>query len=135
MNKPTVLLADDHPNFLEKVRNLLEQTLKVVGQVRDGQALIEAAKKLNPDIIITDISMPILDAIEAVKRLKESGCKSKVVFLTVHADPDFARACFLNGGSGYVVKTRIATDLVTAIQAAIAGNIFASPNLHYHGAA
>lgn len=135
LNKPTVLLADDHPRLLEKVRNLLGRTLKVVGQVGDGQALVEAAEKLNPDVIVIDISMPILDGIEAVKRLKESGCKSKVVFLTIHADPDFVRACFIEGASGYVVKTRMATDLVPAIQAALAGHIFASPNLHFQNSA
>lgn len=131
MSKPTVLLADDLPNFLEKVEDLLDGTYEIVGRVGDGQALVEAAMKLKPDVIVTDISMPVLDGIEAVRRLKESGNKSKVVFLTVHADPDFARASFLNGGSGYVVKTRMAADLKPAIKAALAGQIFASPNLHF----
>ena len=131
MSKPTVLLADDFPVFLEKVENLLGESFKVIGRVGDGQALVEAAMRLKPAVIVTDISMPVLDGIEAVRRLKESGSKSKVVFLTVHIDPDFTRACFLNGAFGYVVKNRLATDLKPAIRAALAGHIFASSNVHF----
>ena len=128
MSKPTALLADDHPNFLEKVEKLLDGAFEIVERVLDGQALVEAAEKLKPDVIVTDISMPLLDGIEAMKRLKKSGCKSKFVFLTVHTDPEFARACFLCGALGYVVKTRMNTDLKPATEAALAGHIFASPN-------
>ena len=135
MSKPTLLLADDHPNFLQKVENLLGGTYEVVGRVGDGQALVEAAKKLEPDVIVTDISMPILNGIEAVTKLKERGCEAKVVFMTVHADPDFPPACFLSGALGYVVKARMTTDLVAAVQAALAGHIFASPNLRFQNGA
>jgi DNA-binding NarL/FixJ family response regulator len=82
---------------------------------------------LQPDVIITDISMPILNGIEAAKQLKESGSPAKVVFLTVHSDPDFVRACLNAGASGYLVKLRMATDLLPAIREALAGRIFLSP--------
>ena len=131
MSKPTVLLADDHPKYFDKVENLLGGTYEIVGRVSDGQALVEAAIKLKPDVIVTDIWMPVLDGIEAVRRLKESGNNSKVFFLTVHADPDFARACLLYGASGYVVKARMATDLKPTIKAALAGQTFASSSLHF----
>jgi DNA-binding NarL/FixJ family response regulator len=131
LSKPTVLLADDHPNLLEKAENLLKENFEVVGRVGDGQALIEAAMKLEPDVIVTDISMPILNGIEAVTRLKESGCKSKVVFLTVHADLDYARTCFSLGALGYVVKSRMGTELLPAIREALTGRNFVSPSLHY----
>lgn len=135
MSKPTLLLADDFPSFLKKVENLLSESCEIVGRVGDGQALVEAAKKLEPDVIVTDISMPILNGVEAVTRLKKCRCKAKVVFLTAHADPDFPSACFLSGALGYVVKAQMTTDLVPAVQAALAGHIFASPNLRFQNGA
>jgi DNA-binding NarL/FixJ family response regulator len=89
--------------------------------------LLETALRLQPDVIITDISMPILSGIEAAKRLKESGSRAKLVFLTVHSDPDIVRACLNAGASGYVVKPRMDTDLVPAVREALASRIFLSP--------
>jgi len=128
-SKLRVLLADDHPNLLQLVRNSLEPILEVVGEVPDGKSLLEAEAKLHPDLIVTDISMPILNGIEAVEKLKESGCRAKVVFLTVHSDHEFVRACFEAGATGYVLKPRIATDLLIATQAALVGHSFISPSL------
>lgn len=119
--KPRILLADDHPRFPEMEASLLEPEFEVVGKVGNGQALIEEAIRLNPDIIITDISMPILDGIEAVDRLKELGCTSRIVFLSVHSDTDFMSRCFSTGAFGYVVKSRIASELVPTIRRALAG--------------
>lgn len=129
MSKLRILLADDHQLLLEKVASLLEQTFNVVGRVGDGQSLFEAAMRLKPDVIITDISMPILSGIEAVSKLKESGCTSKVVFLTVHTDPDFVLGCLVTGALGYVVKRRMATDLLPAIEAVLAGRRFVTSDL------
>ena len=120
--KARVLLADDHPRFPEMEARLLEPEFEVVGKVGNGQALIEEAMRLKPDIIITDISMPILDGIEAVERLKKSGCASRIVFLSVHSDTDFVTKCLSTGALGYVLKSRIATELVPAIRHALAGN-------------
>lgn len=129
LSKPTILLADDHPGFPDIVERLLRPKFEVVGKVVDGQALFETAIKLKPDVIVTDISMPVLDGIATADRLKESGCASRIVFLTVHTDPDFVRACLATGAFGYVVKSRIDTELVTAICDALAGQLFISQHL------
>lgn len=126
MPKMRILLADDHRRLLELIRGLLEPTYDVVGCVEDGESLVEAAGNLHPDVIVTDISMPKLDGIEAADRLRESG-SSKIVFLTVHADPDFAQAALKTGALAYVSKLRINTDLLIAIREALAGHIFVSP--------
>jgi DNA-binding NarL/FixJ family response regulator len=129
MRKLRVLLADDHPNMLRIVETILEPMFEVVGMVADGKSLLEAAGKLNPDLIVTDISMPILNGIEAVKNLKESGSRAKVVFLTVHSDNEFVKVCFEAGASGYVLKPQMATDLLIAIREVLAEHRFTSPNL------
>ena len=122
-----VLLADDHRDLLELIRVLLEPSFDVVGAVGDGESLIEAAGKLQPDVIVTDISMPKVNGIEAVNRLRESGSSSKVIFLTVHAGPDFAQAALKTGAVAYVSKLRISTDFLVAIREALEGRIFVSP--------
>jgi len=83
--------------------------------------------KLGPDVIITDISMPVLNGIEAAIQLRASGSKAKVIFLTVHSDPEFVRACLAAGASGYVLKTRLATDLLPAVKEVLAGRTFVPP--------
>lgn len=127
LSKVRILLADDHPHFPQLVESLLEPTFHVVGMVVDGQALFEAALRLKPDIIVTDISMPILNGIDAVDELRKSGCTSKVIFLTVHSDPDFVRTCLATGALGYILKPRVAIDLIPAIHLALAGRLFISP--------
>jgi DNA-binding NarL/FixJ family response regulator len=92
-----ILLADDHRRILELTRDLLEPTFDVVGRVEDGESLVEAAGKLQPNIIVTDISMPKLNGIEATSRLRESGSSSKIAFQTVHADSDFVQAALNTG--------------------------------------
>ena len=132
MSKVRILLADDHPHFPEMEERLLQQEFEVIGKVRNGQALFEEAMRLKPDVIVADISMPILSGIEAADRLKESGCNSRIVFLTVHSDPDFVRRCLSTGAFGYVAKSRLAYELIPAIRDAQAGNIFVSRHLTHH---
>ncbi len=132
MSKVRILLADDHPHFPEMEERLLEPEFEVVGKVCNGQALVEEAMRLRPEVIVTDISMPILNGIEAADRLKESGCNSRIVFLTVHSDTEFVRRCLSAGAFGYVPKSRIASELVPAIREALAGNIFVSRYLPHH---
>lgn len=127
MGKTRILLADDHRPFRMIAQSLLAPTCKVVGSAPDGQSLFDAARNLNPDVIVTDISMPVLDGIEASKQLSKSGCAAKIIFLSAHVDADFVRACFAVGALGYVVKSRIMSDLLPAVQAAVAGRIFVSP--------
>ena len=131
MSKVRILLADDHPDLLEMVEHHLESEFDVVGKVVDGQALFEEALRLRPDVIVTDISMPILNGIVAADRLKESGCKSRIVFLTIHRDAELAHACLATGALGYVVKTQIVSDLLLAIREALVGHVFISEDLRY----
>lgn len=126
MRKLRVLLADDHRGVLEVVRSLLKTELEVVGCVDNGESLFEAAMELHPDVIVTDISMPRLSGLEAVDRLRDSGCSSKVVFLTAHSDPDFVSAGLKTGALACVAKSSMATDLLFAIQEAFAGRVFVS---------
>jgi DNA-binding NarL/FixJ family response regulator len=109
------------------VESLLIPTCEVVGSVSDGQSLFDAAKHLSPDVIVTDVSMPVLSGIEASKLINESGCPAKIIFLTVHSDSDFVRACLATGAVGYVLKPRIMSDLLCAVHEALAGRIFVSP--------
>ncbi len=127
MSTVRTLLADEHPEFSQFVETFLDADFEVVGRVSDGRSLFEAALKLRPHLILTDISLPTLDGIEAAKNLKKSGCTSRIVFLTVDDDPDFARACLAAGAFGFVSKQRIPTDLLPAIREALAGHIFVSP--------
>lgn len=128
MSKPTILLADDHPGIFETVARMLEPTFEIIGRSDDGQALLEAVEKLNPDVVVTDISMPVLNGIEAANKLKERGFTCRIVFLTVHDDPDLIEACLATGALGYVSKPRMALDLVPAIEEALKGHTFVSAN-------
>jgi DNA-binding NarL/FixJ family response regulator len=127
--KARILLADDHPRFPEVAEHFLEPEFEIVGKVADGQSLFDEAMRLNPDVVVTDISMPVLNGIEAVDKLKESGCKSQIVFLTVHTGSDFVHRCLSTGAVGYVLKSRIATELVPAVREALIGRIFVSKNV------
>jgi DNA-binding NarL/FixJ family response regulator len=113
----------------ERVVRLLDPEFEVVGVVDNGKALLEAAARMQPDVVVADISMPILSGIESAQRLREAGSTAKIVFLTVHEDPDFLRAALAAGGAGYVVKSRLASDLRAAIKEALAGRLFVSPTL------
>ena len=121
-----VVLADDLPEMLEKVTQLLKDDFDVVGSAQNGQEAIEAAKTFNPDLLVLDISMPILNGIQVASRLRGSGCKAKVIFLTVHEDRDYVEAAFSAGALGYVLKSRVATDLIPAVQEALQGHKFTS---------
>ena len=129
MNKVSILLADDHPSFPKLVESLLKPAFDVLAIVSNGESILEAYTRLKPDIIVTDISMPVLSGFEAAVRLRKSGCTAKVIFLTVHADPDFIRAALSTGALGYVVKPRVATDLLAAIKEVLEGRVFISPYL------
>ena len=124
--KPKVLVAEDHLAMRAKVVNLLQGDVDVVAFVGDGQSAVEAANKLMPDILILDVSMPILNGTDVARRLKVQGCKAKIVFLSVSTNVDQVNACFAAGGDAYVSKMRMATDLCYAITEALAGRTFVS---------
>jgi DNA-binding NarL/FixJ family response regulator len=121
------LLADDYREFLEVERRLLEPEFEVVKIVYDGRAAVDEAARLEPDLLVLDVSMSVMDGITAVRSLQKYGLRSKAVILTVHSDPDFARAALAAGALGYVVKYRLVSDLIPALRAALAGRSFVSP--------
>ena len=123
-----ILLAEDHKDMRERVVRLLEPEFEVVGTVEDGLALLEAAARMKPDVCVLDISMPRVSGIEAATQLREREPGVKVVFLTVHEDPDFVRAALATDALGYVVKSRMASDLGPAIREALAERLFVSPS-------
>jgi len=123
-----ILLADDHKEIRDKVKRYLETEFSVIDAVENGRQLLEAAARLDPDLCLLDISMPVLDGIETATQLKETGSKAKIIFLTVHEDSDFLQAALKTGASGYVIKRRMASDLRRAVKEALAGGIFISPS-------
>jgi DNA-binding NarL/FixJ family response regulator len=129
VNRVRVLLADDNALVLERVTSLLATTFDVVGIVHDGQELVTEALRLRPDVIVADISMPVLTGIEAAQQIRKTDSITKLVFLTVHKEQEFVEACLQQGAQGYVIKAHMKTDLVPAILAAISGGSFISPTL------
>jgi DNA-binding NarL/FixJ family response regulator len=110
----------------DRVVRLLGHEFDILDPVEDGSALLEAASKLQPDVCLLDISMPVVNGIEAAAKLKERGTTAKIIFLTIHEDMDFVQAALKTGASGYVVKRRMASDLRTAVKEALAGRTFIS---------
>jgi DNA-binding NarL/FixJ family response regulator len=127
MKKIRVLLADDHKIILEGLRSLLEGEFELAGAVEDGRALVSAAGKLCPDVVVADISMPLLNGIEAVRQLKKADPHIKVVFLTMHPDVTYASRAFEAGASGYVLKHSAPSELITAIREAVNGRTYVTP--------
>ena len=125
--RPRVLLADDHTLVLEGLCRLLEDKCDLVGTVEDGRALVEAAERLRPDVILLDISMPLLNGLEAARIVRTRVPEAKIIFLTMHADPTYAREAFRAGGSGYLLKRSAASELVKAIFVVLRGRTYVTP--------
>jgi DNA-binding NarL/FixJ family response regulator len=125
--RPRVLLADDYPALLEATTALLKPQFDVVGVVTDGATLVSEALRLCPDVIVTDITMPVLSGIDAAHRLRESAFSAKIAFLTVHSEEPFVKACMAEGASGYVLKSHMRAHLIPAIQAALLGQMYICP--------
>ena len=124
-----VLLADDHKPMLAAVKRLLQVRYNVVGTACDGETLLDLVGKLAADVAVLDIAMPRLNGVEAARRLKEYGTRTKLVFLTAYGTPEFIRSAFDSGVLGYVLKRRLMTDLLPAIEAALRGERFVSSPL------
>jgi DNA-binding NarL/FixJ family response regulator len=127
--RPRVLLADDHLLVAEALTSLLDPEFELVGVVENGRQLIEAAGRLHPDVIIADITMPHLNGIDALIRLREEGDQVPVVFLTMHRDVTFARRALDAGASGFVLKHSASVELVAALRAALQGKIYLTPQI------
>jgi DNA-binding NarL/FixJ family response regulator len=127
MPAPRVLLADDHTLLLGAYEKLLAGECEIVGQVSDGRALVAAAEKLQPDIIVLDISMPLLNGLEAGRQIKQKLRHVKLVFLTMNEDADLAAEAFRAGASGYLLKRSAASELVTAIREVTKGRSYVTP--------
>lgn len=127
--KPRLLIADDHPLWLDRVTDLLKSSFDLVGAANNGQTLVGEARRLQPDLIVLDIAMPILNGIEAAHEIHATRPDIKLVFLTVHEGPEYISACFAEGGLGYVKKARLKRDLLVAIREALLGRAFISPSV------
>jgi DNA-binding NarL/FixJ family response regulator len=125
---PRVLLADDHESVLQRVQALLHE-FDVVGAVCNGREAVAEVQRLDPDVLVIDISMPVLNGLAAASQLRSMHCRTRIVFLTIHEDKDFAAAAFSAGASGYVVKSRMGSDLVPAIHAVMQGHRYISKSI------
>lgn len=123
-----MLVAEDNHEMRDKIVQLLRSDFDIVGSAGDGVSAYDAVLLLEPDIVVLDISMPVMSGIETAEKLAKEGFKTKTLFLTVHDDRDFVRTAFKAGASGYVVKSQMATDLLLAMRAAVAGKHFVSPS-------
>ena len=129
MRKIRVLLADDHRIFLDGLNSLLEDEFDIVGTVEDGRALVKDAERLCPDVVVADISMPLLNGIEAVRQIRKSDQRIKVVILTMHPDVSLAASAFEVGASGYVIKRSASRELITAINDVMRGKTYVTPEI------
>jgi len=127
MTRPRLMLADDHTILVEAFRKLLEPYYDMVGTVSDGRALLEIGPQLNPDIVIVDIGMPLMNGLEAGIRLKQLLPNVKLVFLTMNDDPDLAVEAMRSGAAGYLLKSSAAEELLRAIQTALKGKVYVTP--------
>jgi DNA-binding NarL/FixJ family response regulator len=128
-HRPRVLLADDHLLVAEALKSLLTPEFDLVGVVEDGRALVEAARRLKPDVIVADVTMPRLNGIDALIQLRQGGDRVSVVFLTMHRNVTFARRALEAGASGFVLKHSASIELIAAVRAALEGRIYLTPQI------
>jgi len=130
MKRIRLLLADDHDIVLEGLRRVLDQPdFEIVGAVKDGRALLRAVDELQPDIVISDITMPQLNGIDAARQIRKDHPKVKIIFLTMHPDVTFATEALQAGGAGYVLKSAAGDELVAAIREALRGSTFVTESV------
>jgi DNA-binding NarL/FixJ family response regulator len=131
LKKLRVLVADDYAPILNLVQHVLTPRFEIVGLVADGESLLDAARRLQPDVIVTDISMPLLSGLEAADELAKSAYPPKLIFLTMNDEPYVVEKALSLGASGYVFKSRLMYDLEQAIDTALRGEVFVSPTLRH----
>jgi DNA-binding NarL/FixJ family response regulator len=126
VDKIRVVLADDHREVLAKVRGILGDEFEIIETAENGNQAVRAVLELDPDVFVTDISMPLLNGLQAARRIQNANSRVKIIFLTIHEDRDFIAAAFSAGATGYVTKRHLSTDLVFAIRQALKGHTFVS---------
>lgn len=129
MNRSRVLVADDHRIVAEGLRGILEPTYELVGIVENGRELVDQAMVLQPDVIVADITMPLLNGLDAMALLQRQDCRSKFVFLTMHKDVTYAAKALRQGALGYVLKHSASEELLKALQAVLAGEKYVSSEI------
>jgi DNA-binding NarL/FixJ family response regulator len=129
MKRPRILLADDHALMLERMRAALASHYEIAGAVTDGRALVDAALRLKPDLIVSDITMPHLNGIDAASQIKMSLPGIKLLFVTMHSSSAYVRAALEAGGTGYVLKSGMREELLDAVQSVLDDRIYISPSL------
>jgi DNA-binding NarL/FixJ family response regulator len=125
--RPKVLLADDHAIIAEGLARLIDDVADLVGQVNDGVRLVEEARRLRPDIVVADITMPGMSGIDAMRQLKAEGSEARFIFLTIHTEARLAAEAMRSGASGYLLKQAAGTELFDAIQAVMSGRTYLTP--------
>jgi len=131
MTRKRVLLADDHRIVADGLKSILADQYELVGIVENGRELLRAAKDCAPDVIVADISMPLLNGLDAVRQLRSEGCPAKVVFLTMHKDVMYAGKALSLGASGFVLKHSASSELLKAISVALNDGTFISPEIDF----
>ncbi|MGB7731049.1 MAG: response regulator transcription factor [Candidatus Acidiferrum sp.] len=121
MIRPRVFLADDHPDFLKQETALLQPHFDLVGTATDGASVVSEVLRLKPDVVVVDITMPIMTGIDAVHELVQSGSTAKFVFLTIHSSEEYVEACLEEGARGFITKSRMKAHLIPAIYAVLDG--------------
>ena len=129
MTRPSVLLADDHTIVAEGLEGLLSDEFDLVGSVRDGMALVEAARRLRPQVIVTDVAMPVMNGLDAIRELRREGNSARIVVLTMYADPQLAHEAFRAGATAYVLKHSAGEELITAVRDVLRGRTYVTPLL------
>ena len=129
MDKIRVVLADDHQEVIARIRAILGAEFEVIEAAENGQQAVSAVLALDPDVLVTDISMPFLNGLQTARSIQKFNSRVKIIFLTIHEDRDFIAAAFSAGATGYVTKRRLSTDLVFAIQEALKGHTFVSSSI------
>jgi DNA-binding NarL/FixJ family response regulator len=129
VKKIRVVLADDHREFVAMVRTLLADEFEVIQVVENGRQAVNAVRTLDPDVLVTDISMPVLNGFQTARAIRQTNSRTKVVFLSIHEGLDFIAAAFAAGGAAYVTKQSLSTDLVIAIRESLRGQAFVSNSM------
>jgi len=129
--RPRLFLADDHPDFLKLEMAFLKPHFELIGTAADGASLVSEVLRLRPDVVVVDITMPVVSGIEAVRQLVQSGSTAKFVFLTIHCSEEYVHACLEQGARGFVTKSRMKAHLIPAIYAVFEGLPYVASSLYH----